>query len=272
MNADRLTRRLCLVTGASAGIGAAFAKKFAAEGWDLAITARRADRLEALAADIRADHGVECHAIPADLADPAAPKAILAAVGATGHAIDGLVNNAGYGLRGTFTSTTWEDQARFLQVMLTAPTELCHRVLPDMKARSFGRVINVASVTGHVPASPGHTLYAPMKAYLIKMSEALNAELAGTGVHVTAVSPGFTLSEFHDANGMREVVSTRLPKSVWQTSEQVAEAGFKACEANVATRVCGTQNKIMVGVIKALPDSAGRAFIRAQSKRYRDVT
>jgi len=266
-----MTRRLCLVTGASAGIGAAFARKFAREGWDLALTARRADRLGELATELKDAHGASCLAIPADLSDPAAPQAILASIDAAGRVVDGLVNNAGFGLRGTFASTQWEEQARFLQIMATAPTELCHRVLPGMRERYFGRIINISSVTGHVPATAGHTLYAPVKHYLIRLSEALNAENAGTNVHVSAVSPGFTLSEFHDANGMREIVSTRLPKSVWQTSDQVADIGFQACEANVPVRVCGTMNKVMVAFVKMLPDPAARAVVRAQSKRYRDT-
>jgi len=266
-----MTRRLCLITGASAGIGAAFARKFASQGWDLALTARRTDRLDALATELKDAHGATCLTIPADLADRDAPQAILASVDAAGRVIDGLVNNAGYGLRGTFATTTWEEQARFLQIMATAPTELCHRVLPSMRERNFGRIINISSVTGHVPATAGHTLYAPVKHYLVRLSEALNVENADSNVHISAVSPGFTLSEFHDANGMREIVSTRLPKSVWQTSDQVADIGFKACEDNVPVRVCGAMNKVMVAFVKMLPDSAARSVIRAQSKRYRDI-
>ena len=157
-------RRLCLITGASAGIGAEFARQYAALGWNLVLTARREDRLQALAAEIRTRHTVDVAVIAEDLADPAAPARLVAALDTKGLAADALVNNAGYGLPGTFFSTTWEDQAAFLQVLYTAPIELTHRLLPGMAARRFGRIINVASLAGYAPGSAGHTLYASVKA------------------------------------------------------------------------------------------------------------
>ncbi len=265
-----MSRRLCLVTGASAGIGAAFARVYAANDWDVALTARRGDRLEALAQDLTAAHGVEALTIAADLADPAAPAAIVERIHASGRDIDGLVNNAGYGLRGAFTSTAWEEQARFLQIMLQAPTELCHRVLPGMRARGFGRIINIASVMGHMNATAGSTLYGPVKHFLVRLAEGLHMENKPHGVHVTAVSPGFTLSEFHDVNGMREKVSSSLPSWAWQTADQVAKQGYAACEAGAAIRVTGALNKLAVGVNKLMPDPIGRAMVAKQASRFRD--
>ena len=125
-----VTARLALITGASAGIGAALAREFAAHyGYDLALTARREDRLRALADEIRLSHGVETLVLPADLADPAAPAALIDQIAAHGRAVDALVNNAGYGLVGPYAESRWEDQAAFLQVMVTAVCELAHRVL-----------------------------------------------------------------------------------------------------------------------------------------------
>ena len=131
-----------LVTGASAGIGAAFARELAARGHALVLTARRLDRLEALAAELRAAHGVAVECIAADLADPRVPDALLAETQRRGLAIDMLVNNAGYGVTGSLVSRDWKTHAEFIEVMIAAPTALCHRFIPQMRERGFGRVVN----------------------------------------------------------------------------------------------------------------------------------
>ncbi|MCA6287971.1 MAG: SDR family NAD(P)-dependent oxidoreductase, partial [Phenylobacterium sp.] len=187
-----MDRRLALVTGASAGIGAALARSLAARGYDLALTARRRERLDALADEVRLRFGVEALVLPEDLADPAAPARLLAAVDAAGRDVDVLVNNAGYGLPGVFAETGWQEQADFLQVMLHAPTELSHRVIPGMTERRFGRILNVASLAGLLPGARGHTLYAATKAYLVRFSQSLHLETRPLGVHVSALCPGFT--------------------------------------------------------------------------------
>ncbi|HEX4095333.1 MAG TPA: SDR family NAD(P)-dependent oxidoreductase, partial [Caulobacteraceae bacterium] len=145
--------RLALVTGASAGIGAALARVYASHGYDIALTARRADRLHTLADELRLRHGVESLVIPADLARPEAPAEILAAVEANGRVVDALVNNAGYSLPGGYAATRWEDQQAFLQVLVVAVSELAHKVLPGMLERRFGRIVNVASLAGLMPGS-----------------------------------------------------------------------------------------------------------------------
>jgi hypothetical protein len=263
-----MARRLALVTGASAGIGAAFARVYAERGYDLALTARRADRLEALAADVKARHGATSLIIPADLSDPAAPDAILSAIAAEGRTVDALVNNAGYGLPGTYDKTSWADQEAFLQVMLVSVCALSHKVLPGMRARRFGRIANVASLAGHLPGSSGHTLYAAVKSFLIKFSQSLNLENAQSGVNVTAVCPGFTLSEFHDVNGTRPMVS-KTPDWMWQDARTVAEQGFAACERNEAVCVTGGPNKAIAVLGKLLPDALALQIMRSQSARFR---
>jgi len=227
-----MDRRLALVTGASAGIGAAFARIFASHGYDVALTARRADRLETLAEEIRMRSGVETLTIAADLAKPEAPQAILDQLAAEGRAVDALVNNAGYGLPGAYANTDWQDQRDFLQVMVTAPCELAHKVLPAMVERRFGRIVNVASVAGLLPGSPGATLYGPVKSYLIRVSQSLHIELRSKGVHVTALCPGFTYSEFHDVNNTRATLNRRMPAWMWMGADEVAAAGYEAAEAN----------------------------------------
>lgn len=264
-----MDRKLALVTGASAGIGAAFARIFASHGYDLALTARRGDRLEALAAEIRHRYGVETLTVTADLAEPEAPGQILDHLTAHGRAVDALINNAGYGLGGTYADSAWADQAAFIQVMMTAPSELAHRVLDGMRQRKFGRIINVASLAGLLPGSSGHTLYGATKAYMIRFSQSLHVELAGDGIHVTALCPGLTYSEFHDVNGTRAQFSAAVPPWMWQGADEVAATGYEAVEANRAISIPGTPNKAIAAFAKAIPDDWALALMDSQSVRLR---
>lgn len=264
-----MARRLALITGASAGIGAAFARILASHGYDVALTARRADRLEALAAEIRLRFGVEAYAIPADLADPAGVDAVLAGVEAQGRVVDMLVNNAGYGLPGTYATTAWADQGKFLQVMLTSVCELTHKVLPGMVERRFGRIVNVASLAGLVPGAAGHTLYAATKGFLVKFSQSLHLENLSTGVHVSALCPGFTYSEFHDVNDTREQISRSAPEWMWLGADEVAAAGYEAAEANRPICVPGAPNKAIAAAVKLIPDEWALALMASQGPRFR---
>jgi uncharacterized protein len=264
-----MDRRLALVTGASAGIGAAFARMFASHGYDVALTARRADRLDSLGDEIRLRYGVEALTIAADLGDPGAPEAILRGLDEQGRTVDALVNNAGYGLPGTYADTAWADQKLFLQVMLHAPSELAHRLLPGMVERRFGRIVNVASLAGLIPGSPGHTLYGAAKSYLVRFSQSLHLETQGTGVHVSALCPGFTYSEFHDVNGTREQISRSAPEWLWLGADEVAAAGYEAVEANRAICVPGAPNKAIAAAVKLLPDDWALALMAWQGPRFR---
>ena len=268
-----MNRRLCLITGASSGIGAEFAKQYAGLGWDLALTARRVDRLQVLAAELHARYGVLVEVIPEDLANPGAPPRIISALQDRGREIDALVNNAGYGLPGTFLSTTWADQADFLQVLYLAPVELTHRVLPGMAARGYGRIINVASLAGYAPGSAGHTLYGSVKAAMIKFSESVEAECQTLGhkdVHCTALCPGFTWSEFHDVNGMRETTN-KMPKWMWMDAAPVVKAGIEAVNRGQPVVVPGLFNKAVATLTRLLPEPAGRALAHSQTARYRKL-
>lgn len=264
-------RRLCLVTGASAGIGAAFARIYASHGYDVALTARRADRLKALAEDLELRHGVETLVIPADLADPEAPGAILKAVEDNGRAVEALVNNAGYGLRGLYAASDWSQDAAQLQVMLTAPCELIRRTLPGMVERRFGRIVNVASLVGLIPGPAGATLYAPIKSFLIKLSQALHLENLETGVHVSALCPGYTWSEFHDVNHSRQRLNQALPGWMWLGADEVAATGYEAAEANRAICVPGAPNKAIAALAKLLPDDWALALMAHEGARLRPI-
>ena len=266
-----MSDRLALITGASAGIGAAFARLYAGHGYDLAITARRVDRLRELADDIRLRSGVEVLVVPADLADPAAAEAVLAEIAGHGRTVDALINNAGYGLPGSYANSSWEDQAAFLQVMTVAPCELAHRVLSGMLERKFGRIINVASVAGLIPGGPGATLYGASKAFMIRFSQSLHLETSGNGVHVSALCPGYTYSEFHDVTGTRAQVSENTPAWLWQGADEVAAAGYEAAEANRALCVTGAPNKAVAALAKLIPDEWGMALLAGQAGRQRNV-
>ncbi|MFZ5668175.1 MAG: SDR family NAD(P)-dependent oxidoreductase [Pseudomonadota bacterium] len=266
-----MARRLALVTGASAGIGAAFARIYASHGYDVALTARRADRLEALAGEIRLRFGVEAFAIPADLGEPGACDAVLNGVAAHGRVVDALVNNAGYGLPGVYAETQWADQAAMLQVMLIAVCELTHKALPGMVERRFGRIVNVSSLAGLVPGSAGHTLYAATKSFLVKFSQSLHLENQATGVHVSALCPGFTFSEFHDVNATRAQVSQSTPEWLWLGADEVAAAGYEAAEANRPVCVTGVPNKAIAAAAKLIPDDWGLALMASQGGRFRKV-
>ncbi|HEV2364431.1 MAG TPA: SDR family oxidoreductase [Caulobacteraceae bacterium] len=249
-----MTARLALVTGASAGIGAALARVYASHGYDLAITARRAERLSALAEEIGLRHGVRVFSLPADLSDPAAPARLIERIAAEGRVIDALVNNAGYGLAGAYAGQPWEAQRACLQVMLIAPAELTHRALPGMIERRFGRILQVASLAALVPGVGGAALYGAMKAFLVRLAQGLSQEGAGANVHVSAVCPGFTHSEFHEAIQGQGMDVADLPAWIWQGADEVAAAGYEAAEAGRPLAVPGAPNKAIAAFAKLLPD------------------
>jgi uncharacterized protein len=263
-----MTRRLCLVTGASAGIGQAFARIFASHGYDIALTARRAERLEQLAEEIRLRYGVETLAIPTDLASSAATDHLLETLAANGREVDALVNNAGYGIRGDYAATNWEDERAFLQVMLIAVCELTHKLLPGMLERRFGRIVNVASLAGLAPGIPGRTLYAATKSFLVKFSESLHLEARDQGVHVSALCPGFTFSEFHDVNQTREAISRSTPEWLWLGADEVAAAGYEAVEANRIICVPGAPSKAIAALAKLVPEDWAIALIGREQRRF----
>jgi len=266
-----MTRKLVLVTGASSGIGEALARQFASKGWDLALVARREDRLKSLAEELKAQYGVDSLIVPADLSKANAPEAIVKYITDEGRQIDGLVNNAGVGLNGVYTQTKWSDQEKFLRLMVTSYLKLIHLVLPGMEERGFGRIINMSSVSALLPVSPGHTqysgsVYPGAKSLLIKLSQSLKAEMTGKGVHVTAICPGYTWSEFHDVNGARASVS-RLPDYWMLNAEDVAVTAYDAVERNIAVRVPGAWYKFMVGAARILPDPVGEWIILQMARR-----
>ena len=261
-------RRLVLVTGASSGIGEAFARAYAARGCDLALTARRAERLEALAAELSAAHGIEAFALPADLSGFEAHLPLIAAVEARGRTVDVLVNNAGFSIAQDFTGVAWARQRDFLMTLVVNACGLAHAVIPSMVARGAGAIINVASLAGFAPGAAGHSLYPGAKSLMIKFSQSLDAELRDKGIAVTAVCPGFTLTEFAAANGTQAVMD-EAPRRFFQTPAQVVEAALTANARGQVVVVPGWHNQLAVFLLKRMPEPLVTAAIRQGSAKYR---
>lgn len=245
--------RTALVTGASAGIGTAFARHLAAEGYSLLLVARRADRLAALADELQATYGVRCDTFAADLTDPSAPAAIVNHAAEQGIPIDILINNAGLSGKTAFADTPWDALAGEIQLMVTAVTELAHRVIPGMKERGWGRIINLSSLAAFSP--PGESLlYTGIKSYVLNVSQSLDMELKPHGIHVTALCPGFTHTEFHDVMGTSGEAS-HLPGILWQEADDVVREGWAAVQKGKPVCVPGTVNKIVSNSMRPVPFS-----------------
>lgn len=235
----------------------------AARGFDLIVTARRGDRLEALAVTLRERHGRIVHVLPADLGEADAVARLCGELASRGLIVDVLVSNAGFGVPGSYAKTHWEPQAHLLQVLVVAVAELTHRLLPGMIERGYGRIVNVASLAGLIPAPGGHTLYAAAKAFVIRFSESLAHEVAPHGVHVTALCPGFTYTEFHDVANTRRTVS-KLPRFMWMDAMPVAEAGVDAVMAGRVICVPGRVSALLAAAGRYLPYS----LVYAVQKRF----
>jgi short-subunit dehydrogenase len=257
------------VTGASSGIGAACAEVLAARGCDLILTARRKERLHALAASLHDRYGCRVEVIPADLVDPDGVARLCDEIAGRGLAVDVLVNNAGFGVKGSYARTTWEQQSALLQVLVVALAELTHRLLPGMVERRFGRVLNVSSLAGLLPAPGGHTLYAAAKALVIRFSESLAHEVQPFNIHVTALCPGFTHSEFHDVAGTRDKVRT-LPGFMWMDAMSVARAGVDAVMAGKLICVPGRVSWLLAIAGRHLPFAWAYALQKRFAWSYRN--
>lgn len=260
------TSGYALITGASSGIGAEIAREYARRGVPLILTARREDRLQALAQELGAQ--VPVVVIAADLAQPQAPAQLLADIEQRGLRVRILVNNAGYGVMGRYTSQDWATHAAFLQVMIHAVSELTWRLLPMLRSFPDGRILNIASFAGLAPGSNGQTLYAAAKAYLIKFSESLALENADRGLKVCALCPGFTYSEFHDVTGTREMMS-HLPKSLWLQADAVARAGIDGVEGERVVVVPSWRYRLLHGITRHFSEHTRFRLMRRNSSKIR---
>ena len=216
-----------LVTGASAGIGREFARLLAQRGYGVTLVARRAERLEELARELREAHGVRVEVIPTDLASADACETLVAEIDRRGLAVEILVNNAGFGIYGPFGAAPLDREFEQLAVLVGAPVDLTGRLLPGMLERGRGAIINLSSTAGF-QALPGNANYAACKAFVLLHSEALGDEVRKRGVTVTAVCPGPVGTEFQEVSNLS--FADDLPKFLWATPERVAADGLRAAE------------------------------------------
>ena len=237
------------VTGASAGIGEALAAELAARGHDLVLVARRRDRLRALARELRERERVTVEIRPADLADAEQRAALLAEL--RPRALAGLCNNAGLGSVGPYLDTEPDRLSALVEVNAVALNDLTRALLPGMVERGEGAVLNVASILGHGP-QPYNAAYAATKAFAIALSEAVHAELAGTGVSVTGLSPGPVRTDIYAKSGAEDLGDLG-PGVLWQDPEEVARAGVDAMERGARTDVPGLLNALAAAGARYLP-------------------
>jgi hypothetical protein len=265
--------RTALVTGASSGIGESFARLLAAGGSDLVLVARRAERLNDLAAKLRDEHKVDVTVLPADLTTAAGMDAVAARLNGSpgwpgspgspgspggGTPIELLVNNAGRSARGNLADQPPEIVDAQISLNVMALARLARAAVGGMVERGHGGILNVSSMAGFT-ASPGSSVYGATKAFVTSLSESMHTELTGTGVHVTALCPGLTRTEFHEANN---VELGYLPKLAWLDADDVARAGLDAVAEGRAVVVPGVQYKLAAGATRLLPRGALRRMTR----------
>ncbi len=241
MTTNELTGKRALVTGASSGLGAEFARQLAAMGTNLVLVARRAERMQALEEEILARHAVEIELIPMDLLADGAPRTLYDDLKARGLAIDVLINNAGYGLHGKFLKLPWEKQEAMLRLDILVLTELTRLFLPDMVERGDGHILQMSSAIGY-QATPTYAAYAAAKSYVLLFGEALRHELKKTGVNCTVLSPGITDTGFLEVAGQEASLYERI---FMMQSDTVVRTGLEALLKRRSSVIPGLHNKLM---------------------------
>lgn len=252
-----------VITGASSGIGAEFARQLAHAGYDLLLVARREERLKRLATELASRSGIEVDVLAADLSTKDGIEQVAARI----EQIDDLVlliNNAGFGTQGYFADTALQPQLDMITVHLTASVRLIHAALPGLIRRRAGAIINVSSIAAFF-ATPGGANYGATKAYLNTFSEALQAELAGAGVKVQALCPGFTLTEFHDTPEYEADHRSQIPAAVWMSAEAVVRESLAKLSSEQVIVVPGRHYRALI----ASTQTPFGPYIRALSRRLR---
>jgi short-subunit dehydrogenase len=250
-----MARPVTLITGASAGLGVEFARQCAARGEELVLVARRRDRLEAVAAEA----GGTSHIFVADLAKAGSAASLIAEIEAEGLTVATLINNAGFGLAGKFMSHPLDRIDEMIDLNVRTLVDLCHIVLPAMRARGEGAICNVASTAAFQPG-PNMAVYYATKAFVLSFTEALHHELKGTGIRVSALCPGPTATEFGSVAGTN--ISSALDR-ITGDAAHVVRAGLKGLDRNKAVVIPGWPNKATANVSRFLPRAAMRRIVGA---------
>jgi short-subunit dehydrogenase len=249
-----------LVTGASAGIGAAFARRLAADGMDLVLLARNAERLTEAAQQYHAEYGVYSEVLVADLATD---EGLAAAERRCREGVDLLVNNAGFGNKGKFLKVPVTDELVMLRVHCEAVLRLTHATLPGMIARGRGGIINIASVAAFFSRGT----YGASKAWAVSFSESVNRDVAGNGVHIMALCPGFVHTEFHARAGMD---MSGIPDFMWLDADRVVDVALRDLRRRVQVSVPGGQYKTLVGLGGLVPRELASRISARIGRKYRD--
>ncbi|SEG63111.1 hypothetical protein SAMN05216223_107134 [Actinacidiphila yanglinensis] len=250
-----------LVTGATAGLGAAFARRLAADAHDLVLVSRDADRLDRLAAALRAAHGVEVEVLAADLATDAGISAVEARLHDPARPVDVLVNNAGFGNRGTFLDVPVADEVRMIKVHCEAVLRLTAAAVDGMRERRRGFVVNVASVAAYMPRGT----YGASKAWVVRFTEGLVHELRGSGIRFLALCPGFVRTEFHARAGMD---ASRLPSWAWLDADAVVAAALRDLARGRTVSVPSARYKVAVALARHVPPAVFGAASTRTGRRY----
>ena len=252
-----------LVTGASAGIGRTFGEQLAARGTDLVLVARGEARLEALAADLRARFGVDVEVLPADLLDDAQLESVATHVGAGERPVDLLVNNAGFGTFGHFADLDVQHELREVQLNVSALVRLTHAGLAAMEPRGSGAIVNVSSLAAYQP-SPESAVYSATKAFVNSFTHAVHEEARPKGVHVMAVCPGYTHTEFHDRAGLG---TSQIPEFLWQSADDVVRNALRDLDRRRSVSIPGAMNKTAAAFSSASPAGVTRKVAGLVIKR-----
>jgi uncharacterized protein len=243
-----MAKDIVLITGASSGIGEALARRIARDGRHLALVARRADRLETLARELKDQHGIGAHVIARDITRAGAVSEVLHEVERQGLVVDWLVNNAGFGTYGRFDQLPVERELEEIRLNVEALVELTGRCVPGMVTRRRGAVMNVASIAGFTPG-PFTATYSATKAFVVSFSESIAAELRGTGVDVLCVCPGFTRTDFQQSAA---IDVSRVPSFAWMSADEVAEQAVRAV-GRASVVVNGRMNSLMATTMRFVP-------------------
>ena len=233
-----------LVTGATAGIGESFTRLLASKGYNIALVARDEVRLHERAGALREKYGIQTFVLPADLATKSGVKSVEKYI--QSYEIEVLINNAGFAINKTFTLSNLGDEQDLLNVLVRTPMRLMHVILPGMKDRKSGTIINVSSVAGFIAGGT----YSAAKSYLTVLTESINADLKGSGVKVSALCPGFTRTEFHKRARMK---MKGLPSFLWLNADKLVAKAWKDAQANKPVSIPGWQYKLLIAIIAITP-------------------
>lgn len=237
---------IALITGATAGIGAQYARLLAREGFDLILVARDKKRLSTTAKSLSKEFGIKVDLLPADLTKPVQLEKVRSRLGDVKKPVDVLINNAGFGINKSFLESEIKAEQELLDVLVTAPMRLTHAVLPVMLQRNSGIVVNVSSVASWIAGGT----YSAAKSYLTVLTESLHTELRSTKVKISALCPGFTRTEFHQRGRMK---MKGLPNFMWLSAEQVVEKSWRDANAGKVISIPGWQYLILSSISRFGP-------------------